>query len=126
MATAHYLESLCPEVFEKHERNGGHCRTHKFAGCDFDEGPHLIFTKHEEVRQLFDKSGDLQEIEARIGNLWNGHYVDHPVIEKLCQLPSSVASEVWNDFAAASAGKSIKVKDLLRLELKRIRTKIYK
>ena len=60
----------------------------------------MIFTKHEEVQQLFDKSGDLQEIEARIGNLWNGHYVDHPVIENLCQLPSSVASEVWNDFAA--------------------------
>ena len=103
LATAHYLESFCPEVFEKHEKAGGHCRTHKFAGCDFDEGPHLIFTKHEEVQQLFDKSGDLQEIEARIGNLWHGHFVDHPVIENLCQLPSSVASEVWNDFAAASA-----------------------
>lgn len=98
LAASYFLKEKGPVLFEKNSSIGGHCRTHYFSGCFFDEGPHLIFTKHAEVLDLFDSGCTLQKIDARIGNYWSGCYVDHPVIDNLCQLPKQISDRVWKDY----------------------------
>ena len=44
-------------VFDKKAYAGGHTATHTRDGFVFDEGPHVSFTKHEKIKQLFAEIG---------------------------------------------------------------------
>lgn len=59
---------------------GGHCRTSRFAGCLFDEGPHLSFTDDADVRAFFDAgpAAGWHRLDARIACHDAGRWVTHP------------------------------------------------
>lgn len=68
-------------VFEKENHYGGHCASYTFdKKWIFDDGPHISFTKSQEVKELFARNveNDFYEFEANVDNFWKGKWVKHP------------------------------------------------
>lgn len=99
-ARCFHAEGLSSTVYDKNSYPGGHTTSHRVGGFIFDEGPHVSFTRHERIRQLFSGSvgGDYQSVTASINNNWKGHWVRHPAITNLYGLPSELVVQVIQDF----------------------------
>jgi len=85
------------------ERSGqpfGHIASEQRDGFTWDQGPHVSFTKHEYVRQLFQESvdGALEEIEVCVGNYYKGYWIDQPAITALYQVPEPLRSACLESF----------------------------
>lgn len=95
-------------LLEQRPHAFGHIHSRQRDGFTWDEGPHVSFTKHEYVRQLFARSvgGKFEEFEVRAGNYFRGSWIDHPAQTSLHQLPEPLRSECLESFLATrrSAG----------------------
>lgn len=102
-ATRFAAEGRAARVLEKKAYAGGHTATHTKDGFVFDEGPHVSFTKMENVRNIFAKAvdNDFLRIDAKIDNYWQGHYVRHPVITNLHGLPRELIVKIIADYVEA-------------------------
>lgn len=87
-------------VLEKSHRPFGHIASERVGAFTWDQGPHVSFTKHEYVRQLFADSvgGDFEEFEVRVSNWYHGHWIDHPAQTALHQVPEPLRSECLQSF----------------------------
>ena len=87
-------------IFEKNSYFGGHIYSHYRDGFTWDEGPHVSFTKHQYVRDLFQQSvnGQLLEYEAEIGNWYQGSWIPHPAQFNLYAVPKKIREECLNEF----------------------------
>ncbi len=93
-------EGATPRLFDKQPFPGGH--TASFAGEDgfvFDDGPHISFTKSEEVREVLAAAIDDDFVagEARVDNYYEGHWVKHPAIAYLHGLPTDLVTRCLLD-----------------------------
>jgi protoporphyrinogen oxidase len=98
-------EGVKPRVFDKLPYPGGH--TASFASDDgfvFDDGPHISFTKNEQVAELLAEAvdGDYVTGKAQVDNYYEGHWVKHPAIAYLHGLPTDLVTRCLVDFVAAS------------------------
>ncbi len=89
-------------VFEAKAHTGGHIYTHKRNGFTWDEGPHVSFTKHQYVKDLFAKSvdGDFLEYPVHPTNHYQGSWIPHPAQSNLWAVPEPLRTECLNDFLA--------------------------
>ncbi len=87
-ASYHFGHENCV-VFEQRPAYGGHARSERLFGFTFDQGPHVSFTKHAYVRELFERSvgGELREFDVRTRNYFRGAWIDHPAQVHLWQVP---------------------------------------
>jgi protoporphyrinogen oxidase len=87
-------------VLEKGGQPFGHIGSEQRAGFTWDQGPHVSFTQHEYVKQLFADSvkGEFDEYEVRVGNYYQGHWIDHPAQTSLHQIPEPLRSECLESF----------------------------
>ena len=94
-------------VLDKNSYPGGHTATHSRDGFVFDEGPHVSFTKHENIRKIFSDAvdGDYLSIDASIDNYWQGRFIRHPVITNLHGLPEALVVKCIADYVQASANR---------------------
>jgi protoporphyrinogen oxidase len=96
-------------VFDKQPTYGGHTRSEQSFGFTFDHGPHVSFTKHDYVRELFERStgGEQREFEVRTRNYFRGAWIDHPAQVHLWQVPEPLRSECYRELlnAAESSGE---------------------
>ena len=78
----------------------GHIRSTMHDGYTWDEGPHVSFTKHPYVRDLFAEGvdGAFEEFEAVIGNYYNGAWIEHPAQVNLFQVPEPLRSQCLESF----------------------------
>jgi protoporphyrinogen oxidase len=78
----------------------GHIRSQIRDGFTWDEGPHVSFTQHEYVRSIFAESvgGDYEEFRAKVGNYFQGHWIDHPAQVSLHQVPEPLRSRCLESF----------------------------
>lgn len=94
-------------VYDARPGWGGHTSSDLFAGHWFDEGPHLSFTRDEEVRSLFERGaaaeGGVHELTARITNHVEGQWVEHPAQVNLRGLPADLVTACLVDKATAVA-----------------------
>ena len=91
-------------LFDKKPHFGGHTASFGFEGkYTFDEGPHVSFTKHERLQQLFAQSidNDYETLHTKVNNYWKGHWVKHPAQVNLHGLPTDLVIDVIKDFVAA-------------------------
>ncbi|MCB2153406.1 NAD(P)-binding protein [bacterium] len=90
-------------LYDKNSYIGGHAQTHETDGFLFDEGPHVSFTKSEEIRDLFAETlkGEFYEHRAKLPNYWRGHWVKHPAQTNLHGLPTEVVVDCVHDMIAA-------------------------
>jgi protoporphyrinogen oxidase len=99
-----YQEGIPSVTYDKNSYHGGHTASFKHeGGFVFDEGPHVSFTKHERLQELFAESveGKFEVIRSRPNNYWKGHWVKHPAICNLHGLPTDLVVNSLRDFVQA-------------------------
>ena len=87
-------------LLEKDARAFGHVAAEIRDGFTWDPGPHVSFTKHEYVRNLFadSVSGEYDEYEVQTGNYYRGQWIDHPAQSALHQVPEPLRSQCLESF----------------------------
>lgn len=71
LSAAHHLDYEC-EVFEKEPHIGGHCRTKRVDGFNFDEGAHVFFGKDDCSREfVWEPLGE--EMIPHRAEIWNNY-----------------------------------------------------
>ncbi|MCX2574014.1 protoporphyrinogen/coproporphyrinogen oxidase [Pedobacter sandarakinus] len=87
-------------IFEKKNHSGGHIHSEILNGFTWDEGPHLSFTKHQYVKDLFFKSiaGEVEEFTGVPTNYYKGSWIPHPAQSNLYALPEEIKNECLEDF----------------------------
>ncbi len=91
-------------LLEKNLHAYGHLHTDFRDGFTWDQGPHVSFTKHEYVRDLFAKSvgaEGYEDYEVQTGNYYQGHWIDHPAQSSLYQVPEPLRSDCLASFLAS-------------------------
>ena len=98
-ASYHVGHSNCL-ILEKNLHVFGRIHSEKREGFTWDDGPHVSFTKHDYVKNLFEQStsGEFDEYEVRTGNYYKGHWIDHPAQSSLYQIPEPLRSECLKSF----------------------------
>lgn len=93
-------------VLEKSSHSFGHIHSQVREGFTWDEGPHVSFTKHEYVRELFAEgvNGLFEEYPVRTVNYFQGHWIDHPAQSNLYQLPEPLRARCMESFLASRDG----------------------
>jgi len=102
-------------ILEKNSYYGGHCASFKFdEGFVFDDGPHISFSKHERIKDLFKSNAgdDISEFSPYVDNYWHGHWIKHPAITSMYGLPpeliTTILSEITEAFYNADDSAEIK------------------
>lgn len=104
LSAAHHLGGDC-EIFEKEDYLGGHCRTKRVKGFNFDEGAHVFFGKNDCAREfVWEPLGN--EMIPHRAEIWN-NYGDrrvgrYPVQANANALPPEVATRCVMDFIEAT------------------------
>ena len=100
LSCGYHLRGSGCNIYEKNEYHGGHTATHCVDSCFWDEGPHISFTKHEYVRNFFQRScsTDVLEQSNNVANWYRGHWIPHPAQSNLYAIPEPLASACLNDF----------------------------
>lgn len=103
LSAAYHLPGWDCCVYEQHPYYGGHAHSWSYDGFIFDEGPHVSFTKSDEVRELFAGSvdGRYQESIALAHNYFYGHILPHPAQTNLYGLPEALVQNCIRDLAQA-------------------------
>lgn len=87
-------------ILEKREKAFGHIGSESREGFTWDSGPHVSFTKHQYVRDLFEQSvdGAFDEYEVSTANYYKDRWIDHPAQSSLYQLPEPIRSQCLESF----------------------------
>jgi protoporphyrinogen oxidase len=87
-------------ILEKNLHAFGHLHAEHRDGFTWDQGPHVSFTKHDYVRDLFAQSvGDeFEEYAIKASNYYKGHWIDHPAQSSLYQLPKDLRDACVSSF----------------------------
>jgi protoporphyrinogen oxidase len=95
-ASYHLGHSLC-KIYEANNYAGGHAFTHRVDSVDWDEGPHVSFTKNQYVKKLFEEStnGDYCEFPVDVGNYYFGDFIPHPAQSNLSFLKEPLRTECY-------------------------------
>lgn len=87
-------------VLEQKNTPFGHITSYQRDGFTWDEGPHVSFTKNEYVKKLFAESvqQEYEEYEVKVGNYFQGNWIDHPAQTSMYQIPEPLRTECLNSF----------------------------
>lgn len=99
----HYGHENCV-LFEKSIFHGGHASTETRFGFTYDHGPHVSFTKHDYVRELFavNTNGQFAEYPVRTRNFYQGSWIEHPAQAHLWQVPEIIRKQCADEMTAAA------------------------
>ncbi len=104
LSAAYHLDYEC-EVFEKEPHIGGHCRTKRVEGFNFDEGAHVFFGKDDCSREfVWEPLGE--EMIPHRAEIWN-NYGDrtigrYPVQANASAIGPELATRCVLDFIEAA------------------------
>ena len=100
LSAAHHLGGDC-EIFEKEDYLGGHCRTKRVDGFNFDEGAHVFFGQDDCSREfVWEPLGD--EMIPHRAEIWNDYdttrFGRYPVQANANALSPELATRCVMDF----------------------------
>ena len=95
-------------VLEKNYHPGGRIHTEFLNGFTWDEGPHMSFTKHAYVKNLFAENveDDYLEYPVQTGNYFHGYWIPHPAQTNLYAVPQPLRDQCLQDFLIARQQKN--------------------
>jgi protoporphyrinogen oxidase len=107
LSSSYHMNHKCL-IFEKKDHCGGHIFSQEINGFVWDEGPHISFTKHQYIKDLFYKSveGKLLEFPVSPTNYYKGHWIPHPAQVNLHAIPEPMRSSCLNDFLSSREKKN--------------------
>jgi protoporphyrinogen oxidase len=105
LSTSYHLGHQNCLVLEKNDRPYGLIGSETRNGFTWDQGPHVSFTKHDYVKDVFAASvdGDYDEYQAKVGNHYKGCWIDHPAQTSLYQIPEPLRSQCLASFLESRA-----------------------
>lgn len=103
LAVSYYVGHDNCVVYEADSHYGGHVYSEEQAGCVWDDGPHVSYTKNEYIRHFFAElvGGKFEEVQAEVVNYYRGHWIDHPAQSNLYQIPEPLRTDCLNSFLAS-------------------------
>ena len=92
-------------VLERSGQAFGHIASDLDGGFTWDQGPHVSFSKNEYVRSLFADAvkGEYEEYSVKVGNYFNGHWIDHPAQTSLHQVPQPLRQQCLDSFLSVQS-----------------------
>jgi protoporphyrinogen oxidase len=89
-------------VLEAKAHTGGHIHSKQENGFTWDEGPHVSFTKHQYVKDLFAEGPEEGYLEFPVHptNYYKGHWIPHPAQSNLYAVPEPLRTQCLEDFLA--------------------------
>jgi protoporphyrinogen oxidase len=98
-ANFHLKDEVC-EIFEKNTYAGGHIHSEQVNGFVFDEGPHVSFTKHKYVKNLFAENiaNGFLEYPVESINFYKGFWIPHPAQSNLFAIPEPLRTACLDSF----------------------------
>jgi len=102
LSCAYHLGHERCRLLERAGHAYGHISTEIRDGFTWDEGPHVSFTKHAYVKELFAESvaGEFEEFPVRAGNYFRGSWIEHPAQSNLYQVPEPLRGACVDSFLA--------------------------
>ncbi len=76
-------------IFEKENELGGLCRSFNFGDLTYDIGPHIVFSKHEEVLAIHNSMVEMNVHQRLNRILIKGSLVKYPFENFLGSLPAA-------------------------------------
>ena len=100
LSTSWHIGHARCQILEAASHPYGHVSSRFERGFTWDEGPHVSFTKHAYVRELFEKAvnGKFGEYPVRAVNWWHGHWIDHPAQSNFWQMPPEMREACLQSF----------------------------
>lgn len=100
LSCSYHLGHQQCQIFESQNHSGGHVFSYKKDGFVWDEGPHVSFTQHNYVKNLFAKSvnNDFYEFPVKVENFYNGSWIPHPAQSNLCAIPEPLRTSCLESF----------------------------
>ena len=101
-ASFHFGHEQCV-IYEAKPHYGGHVFSFVRDGFTWDDGPHVLFTDNEYVKQLFADgvNGEFEERIPEVTNYYRGHWIDHPAQSNLYQVPEPLRTQCLESFLEA-------------------------
>lgn len=101
-ASFHFGHQRCL-VYEAKPHYGGHIFSFVRDGFTWDDGPHVLFTDSDYVKQVFAEGvdGEFEERVPEVTNYYQGHWIDHPAQSNLYQIPEPLRSQCLESFLAS-------------------------
>lgn len=103
LSAAYHLDGQC-EIFEKENHIGGHGRTKRAEGFNFDEGAHVFFGS-DEISLKYIHKPLAKELLPHKAEIWNNYgkqsFGRYPVQANASALPAEVATNCVLDFIKA-------------------------
>jgi protoporphyrinogen oxidase len=101
-ASFHFGHQDCL-VYEAKPHYGGHVFSFVRDGFTWDDGPHVLFTDSDYVKQVFAEGvdGEFEERVPEVTNYYQGHWIDHPAQSNLYQIPEPLRSQCLESFLAS-------------------------
>lgn len=136
LSLAHFLNEPTI-VLERDREVGGLCKSYKMNGIAYDVGPHIIFSKHQEVLDLHTKIIPTNRIRRSNQIFFKGRYVKYPFENDLSKLDADdrdycVKEFVRNPYEAYKPGNMLQFflstfgEGITRLYLQPYNEKIWK
>lgn len=90
-------------ILEAKSHAFGHIQSEVLDGFTWDEGPHVSFTKHEYVKELFSDTvnDNFEEYEPVTGNYYHGDWINHPAQSNLYQVSEPLRTKCLESFLAS-------------------------
>lgn len=85
-------------IFERENELGGLCRSFDLNGLVYDIGPHIIFSKNQEVLELHNSLVEVESHKRLNRILLNGHYTQYPFENFLGSLAEGDRDRALVDF----------------------------
>ena len=88
LSLAHFLKDRSV-ILEKQGKVGGLCRSFSLNGVVYDIGPHIIFSKHEDILQWHTSLVPVNRIRRENKIFYKGRFVKYPFENDLSALPTA-------------------------------------
>jgi len=90
-------------IYEAKPHYGGHIFSFGRDGFTWDDGPHVLFTDSDYVKQVFAEAvdGEFEERAPEVTNYYKGHWIDHPAQSNLYQVPEPLRTQCLESFLQA-------------------------
>lgn len=90
-------------IIESKPHAFGHIHTELRDGFTWDEGPHVSFTTHQYVKDLFSESvnASFEEYPVRTRNYFYGNWIDHPAQSNLFEIPEPLRTQCLDSFLSS-------------------------
>jgi protoporphyrinogen oxidase len=85
-------------ILEKEKAFGGLCRSFDFNGLVYDIGPHIIFSKHQDVLNLHNSMVEVNTLKRLNKILLNGKYIPYPFENFLGELENQDKEIALSEF----------------------------